>query len=137
MAKTVTFKAKDVLGKDFTIIDSNKNIKLVSKEMRELLENIDKYETKQAKDKKPVTVMDYQDIISDRVIKGTGKLLSLTKEDTDKLEDMSYSDVFKFYADVADKFLAMKIPDPTDIVEGLQAMNDVAEEKDPKSSEDK
>lgn len=137
MAKTVTFKAKDVLGKDFTIIDSNKNIKLVSKEMRELLENIDKYETKQAKDKKPVTVMDYQDIISDRVIKGTGKLLSLTKEDTDKLEDMSYSDVFKFYADVADKFLAMKIPDPTDIVEGLQAMNDAAEEKDPKSSEDK
>ena len=137
MAKTVTFKAKDVLGKDFTIIDSNKNIKLVSKEMRELLENIDKYETKQAKDKKPVTVMDYQDIISDRVIKGTGKLLSLTREDTDKLEDMSYSDVFKFYADVADKFLAMKIPDPTDIVEGLQAMNDAAEEKDPKSSEDK
>ena len=137
MAKTVTFKAKDVLGKDFTIIDSNKNIKLVSKEMRELLENIDKYETKQTKDKKPVTVMDYQDIISDRVIKGTGKLLSLTKEDTDKLEDMSYSDVFKFYADVADKFLAMKIPDPTDIVEGLQAMNDAAEEKDPKSSEDK
>ena len=137
MAKTVTFKAKDVLGKDFTIIDSNKNIKLVSKEMRELLENIDKYETKQTKDKKPVTVMDYQDIISARVIKGTGKLLSLTKEDTDKLEDMSYSDVFKFYADVADKFLAMKIPDPTDIVEGLQAMNDAAEEKDPKSSEDK
>lgn len=138
MAKTVTFNAKDVLGKDFTIVDTNKNIKLVSKGMRNLLEAIDKYETKQQEANKPVTVMDYIDIISENVITETGKLLGLTKADTAKLEDMSYSDVFEFYSKVVDKFLAMKVPDPTDIQQGIEAMNKAAaEEQDPKSKEDK
>ena len=138
MAKTVTFDAKEVLGKEYTVIDSNKNIKIVSKGMRNLLEEIDNYETKQAKEEKPVTVMDYVEIIDENVIAETGKLLGLTKTETAKLEDMSYSDVFKFYAKVVKEFLAMKVPNPTDIQNGIKAMNEVAnEEKDPKSKEDK
>ena len=138
MAKTVTFDAKEVLGKEYTVIDSNKNIKIVSKGMRNLLEAIDKYENKQAKEEKPVTVMDYVEIIDENVIAETGKLLGLTKTETAKLEDMSYSDVFKFYSKVVNDFLAMKVPDPTDIQNGIKAMNEVAnEEKDPKSKEDK
>ena len=138
MAKTVTFDAKEVLGKEYTVIDSNKNIKIVSKGMRNLLEAIDNYETKQAKEEKPVTVMDYVEIIDENVIAETGKLLGLTKTETAKLEDMSYSDVFKFYSKVVNDFLAMKVPDPTDIQNGIKAMNEVAnEEKDPKSKEDK
>ncbi len=138
MAKTVTFDAKEVLGKEYTVIDSNKNIKIVSKGMRNLLEAIDNYETKQAKEEKPVTVMDYVEIIDENVIAETGKLLGLTKTETAKLEDMSYSDVFKFYSKVVNDFLAMKVPNPTDIQNGIKAMNEVAnEEKDPKSKEDK
>ena len=138
MAKTVTFDAKEVLGKEYTVIDSNKNIKIVSKGMRNLLEAIDNYENKQAKEEKPVTVIDYVEIIDENVIAETGKLLGLTKTETAKLEDMSYSDVFKFYSKVVNDFLAMKVPDPTDIQNGIKAMNEVAnEEKDPKSKEDK
>lgn len=137
MAKTVTFHAKDVLGKDFTVIDSNKNIKLVSKGMRNLLDDIDKYETKHAKENKPVTVMDYIDLTNGRVITETGKLLGLNKADTEKLEDMSYSDVYEFYSNVADKFLDMKVPNAKYFQSGIDAMNNAAlgEDKDPKSKE--
>lgn len=139
MAKTVTFKAKDVLGKDFTVIDSNKNIKIVSKGMRALLDDIDKYETNQTKENKPVTVMDYTDLTNDRVIEETGKLLGLSKEDTKKLEDMSYSDVYNFYSDVVNKFLDMQVPTSKDYQSSIDAMNEAALKAttDPKSKEDK
>lgn len=138
MAKVVSFSAKETLGKDFKIIDTLENMHLVNQNMRDMFEAIDKYETKQAKDKQPVTVMDYQDIISKYVIKGVASLLGLTKEDAKKLDTMSYSDVFGFYSNVANKFLSMEVPDPTAIRQGIEDMNKAAEEqsKDPKSNAD-
>ncbi|EDX41655.1 hypothetical protein LMB76_04000 [Limosilactobacillus reuteri] len=136
MSKIVKFDAKAVLGQDFTVMDSFKNVKKVSAGITEILNSIDTYEEKQTKAKKPVTLMDYQDIVATNVIKETGKLLNLNKEDAKKLEDMSYSEVFDFYSEVARKFLDMDIPDPTAIKKGIQEMNE-AEKQDPKLKEDK
>ena len=136
MSKIVKFDAKAVLGQDFTVMDSFKNVKKVSAGITEILNSIDTYEEKQTKAKKPVTLMDYQDIVATNVIKETGKLLNLNKEDAKKLEDMSYSEVFDFYSEVARKFLDMDIPDPTAIKKGIQEMNE-AEKQDPKLKENK
>lgn len=132
MAKQVVFKGKEVLGKDFTIVDTHTNVKKVSNGMRAILEDLDKYEERQAKAKKPVTLMDYQDIISDEVIVQTGKLLGLSEEDTKKLENVSYSELFIFYSKAAEEFADMDIPSVDKIKESLQATNEVANEKDPK-----
>ena len=131
MAKTVVFKGKDTFGKDFTIVDTFNNVKLLNKGMRRILDAIDDYEEKQAKAKKNVTLMDYQDIISDLVIEETGKLLGLDKEDTKKLENVSYSEVFKFYSQASNDFLDMQVPDVTDIKKALTAGN-ATNEEDPK-----
>ena len=137
MAKVVKFDAKEVFGKDFVIIDTLNNVKTVNKAMRNLLNKIDDYETKQQKAKKPVTVMDYQDIISTCVIDGVAQLLSLSKADEKKLYDISYSNVFNFYSKAVDKFLGMKVPDPTMVQGELQKANETAKEKkDPKGSEE-
>lgn len=136
MSKVVKFDAKNMLGKDFEVIDSFKNVKKVNAGVRGIFEAIDEYETKQTKAHKPVTMMDYQDIVASRVIENTGALLGLSKEDTAKLEDMSYSDVFKFYSKVANGFLDMDIPDPSAIKSVIQGGSET-EKKDPKSSEGK
>lgn len=136
MSKVVKFDAKNMLGKDFEVIDSFKNVKKVNAGVRGIFEAIDEYETKQTKAHKPVTMMDYQDIVASRVIENTGALLGLSKEDTAKLEDMSYSDVFKFYSTVANDFLDMDIPDPSAIKSVIQGGSET-EKKDPKSSEGK
>lgn len=133
MAKTVTFKGKEIFGKDFTIVDTHTNVKLVSNGMRTILEAIDNYEEKQAKAKKPVTLMDYQDIISDAVIAQTGKLLGLSEEDSKKLENVSYSEVFNFYSKTANDFADMEIPSVDRIKQSLVASNEeVTNTKDPK-----
>ena len=126
MAKTVIFKGKETFGKDFTIIDTHANVKLVSNGMRAILNAIDKYEEKQAKAKKPVTLMDYQDIISDEVITQTGKLLGLSTEDTKKLENVSYSEVFNFYSKAANEFADMEIPSVDKIKQSLVGSNEEA-----------
>ena len=131
MAKTVFFKGKDTFGKDFTIVDTFNNVKLLNKGMRRIIDAIDDYEEKQAKAKKNVTLMDYQDIISSLVIEETGKLLGLGKEDTKKLENVSYSEVFKFYSQASNDFLDMQVPDVTDIKKALTAGN-ATNEEDPK-----
>lgn len=140
MAKVVKFDAKDTLGKDFVVIDTLNNVKTVNEDMRELFNKVDAYEKKQAKAEKPVTVMDYQDIVSTCVISGVAHLLSLTKTEEKKLYDMSYSTIFDFYSEVANKFLAMKLPDPTMVQNVLSGANDTDKEpeesKDPKSSDE-
>lgn len=81
MAKAVTFKAQDVLGKDFTIVDTFSNIKKIDAGMENIFSAIDKVD-KEKGDK--ATFMQYNDAISEQVIIETGKLLDLTKTDTKK-----------------------------------------------------
>ena len=136
MSKVVKFNAKAVLGKDFEIMDSFKNVQKANKGIRSLFDAVDAYEKKQQKAHKPVTMMDYQEVISNKVIENTATLLGLGKEEATKLEDMSYSDIFKFYSDVVDKFLDMDVPSVSTIKQVIQGEAPV-ETKDPKSKEDK
>lgn len=134
MAKVVSFKAKNVFGKDFNIVDTYDNVKKLNQGLIAMLKAIDELESKK---KNNVTLMDYQEVISEEVITQTGKILGLTKTDAEKLKDMSYSEVFDFYKDITDKFLHMAVPS----VEGIRKAFDGSpvveeEEKDPKSKED-
>lgn len=107
MAKAVTFKAQDVLGKDFTIVDTFSNIKKIDAGMENIFSAIDKVDEEKGDN---ATFMQYNDAISEQVIIETGKLLDLNKTDTKKLESMPYSDVFAFYSEAVDKFLGMEVP---------------------------
>lgn len=141
MAKAVTFKAQDVLGKDFTIVDTFSNIKKIDAGMENIFNAIDKVDKEKGDN---ATFMQYNDAISEQVIIETGKLLDLTKTDTKKLESMPYSDVFAFYSDAVDKFLGMEVPSVQKMQKRLkkaaeqfdQPEKEETKAEDPKSSEE-
>lgn len=141
MAKAVTFKAQDVLGKDFTIVDTFSNIKKIDAGMENIFSAIDEVDKEKGDD---ATFMQYNDAISEQVIIETGKLLDLTKTDTKKLESMPYSDVFAFYSEAVDKFLGMEVPSVQKMQKRLkkaaeqfdQPEKEETKAEDPKSSEE-
>lgn len=141
MAKAVTFKAQDVLGKDFTIVDTFSNIKKIDAGMENIFNAIDKVDKEKGDN---ATFMQYNDAISEQVIIETGKLLDLTKTDTKKLESMPYSDVFAFYSEAVDKFLGMEVPSVQKMQKRLkkaaeqfdQPEKEETKAEDPKSSEE-
>lgn len=141
MAKAVTFKAQDVLGKDFTIVDTFSNIKKIDAGMENIFNAIDKVDEEKG-DK--ATFMQYNDAISEQVIIETGKLLDLTKTDTKKLESMPYSDVFAFYSEAVDKFLGMEVPSVQKMQQRIKKVTEQIDQpeeeenkgEDPKSSEE-
>lgn len=141
MAKAVTFKAQDVLGKDFTIVDTFSNIKKIDAGMENIFSAIDKVDKEKGDN---ATFMQYNDAISEQVIIETGKLLDLTKTDTKKLESMPYSDVFAFYSEAVDKFLGMEVPSVQKMQKHLNKAVEQFDEpekeetkaEDPKSSEE-
>lgn len=141
MAKAVTFKAQDVLGKDFTIVDTFSNIKKIDAGMENIFSAIDKVDKEKGDN---ATFMQYNDAISEQVIIETGKLLDLTKTDTKKLESMAYSDVFAFYSEAVDKFLGMEVPSVQKMQKRLkkaaeqfdQPEKEETKAEDPKSSEE-
>lgn len=141
MVKAVTFKAQDVLGKDFTIVDTFSNIKKIDAGMENIFNAIDKVDKEKGDN---ATFMQYNDAISEQVIIETGKLLDLTKTDTKKLESMPYSDVFTFYSEAVDKFLGMEVPSVQKMQKRLkkaaeqfdQPEKEETKAEDPKSSEE-
>lgn len=141
MAKAVTFKAQDVLGKDFTIVDTFSNIKKIDAGMENIFSAIDEVDKEKGDN---ATFMQYNDAISEQVIVETGKLLDLTKTDTKKLESMPYSDVFAFYSEAVDKFLGMEVPSVQKMQKRLkkaaeqfdQSEKEETKAEDPKSSEE-
>ena len=130
MAKVVTFKAKDVLGQDFSVMDSTENVKKVSKGLKHIFSAIEKVDKDHPNNDQ--TVMDYNDAIVDAVIEDTADLLHLSKEDSKKLMGMSYSDISGFYEKVANDFLGMQVPSVQRMQEALANQQGQAEETDPK-----
>lgn len=134
MSKSVTLKAEAVFGKNFTVVDTGKNVKLINAGLKKMYEAIDKMETNKGEQ---TTVMDYQETIQPVVIEETGKLIGLDKADTKKLEDISYSELFGFYSKAVNEFLGMDAPNVREIAaafrEARQQVAEVAEETDPKS----
>lgn len=141
MAKAVTFKAQDVLGKDFTIVDTFSNIKKIDAGMENIFSAIDKVDKEKGDN---ATFMQYNDAISEQVIIETGKLLDLTKTDTKKLESMPYSDVFAFYSEAVDKFLGMEVPSVQKMQQRIKKVTEQIDQpeeeenkgEDPKSNEE-
>lgn len=131
MAKVVTFKAKEVLGQDYSVMDSMTNIKKIDKGMTNIYNAIDKVD-KEKKDK--ATFVDYNEVISEEVLKGVASLINLNKEDSVKLENMSYSDIFSFYSDAVDKFVGMEVPSVRKMAERLKNTEGQVENTDPKQS---
>lgn len=130
MAKIVTFKAKEVLGQDFTVMDSNRNIQKLNKCLKNIYKALDKLDNT-----KETIFADYNEAISEEVIKGTADLLKLNKEDTEKLQDISYSEIFTFYSKAINDFTGMELPSVRVMQEKLDKITNATEE-DPKQSSD-
>ena len=132
MAKVVHFDGKQAFGKDFEILDTYTNVQLVNAGLIRLFNKINDYEA----ENESVTLMGYQDVIASVVLEETAKLLGLSKTDANKLKDISYSDVFNFYAEAADKFLAMTVPS-VDSIKDLMGIGEpeTAEQADTKQEE--
>ncbi|WP_441775951.1 hypothetical protein ACRYJE_00195 [Limosilactobacillus fermentum] len=132
MAKVVHFDGKQAFGKDFEILDTYTNVQLVNAGLIRLFNKINDYEA----ENESVTLMGYQDVIASVVLEETAKLLGLSKTDANKLKDISYSDVFNFYAEAADKFLAMTVPS-VDSIKDLMGIGEpeTVDQADPKLEE--
>lgn len=133
MAKTATLKSANILGKDMKIMDSMTNIKKINAGMKAIWKRLDALDEKE----EPVTIAEYNDAITDEVVKQVAKLLDLSKEDSKKLENMSYSDLFDFYSKVVNDFTGMTAPSVRGMQERMDRAVQEATKEDPKqSSED-
>ena len=133
MAKTVTLKATTVLGKDFTIMDSMENIKKINEGIKQIYKRIDALDQK----KETVLFAEYNEVITDEVIKQVAKLLDLSKDDAKKLEDMSYNDLFTFYSTAVNEFTGMTTPSVREMQKRQeQAMQALSAEDPKQDSED-
>lgn len=129
MAKTVTLKAKTVLGKDFTIMDSMTNIKKINAGVKELYKRIGEVD-----DKETPLLVDYNVVISDEVVKQVANLLDLTKEDAKALEKMSYNDLFVFYSTVVNEFTGLNTPNVRKMQEQQEKAIEALSNQDPKQN---
>ena len=133
MAKTVTLKATTVLGKDFTIMDSMENIKKINEGIKQIYKRIDALDQK----KETVLFAEYNEVITDEVVKQVAKLLDLSKDDAKKLEDMSYNDLFTFYSTAVNEFTGMTTPSVREMQKRQeQAMQALSAEDPKQDSED-
>lgn len=133
MAKTVTLKATTVLGKDFTIMDSMGNIKKINEGIKQIYKRIDALDQK----KETVLFAEYNEVITDEVVKQIAKLLDLSKDDAKKLEDMSYNDLFTFYSTAVNEFTGMTTPSVREMQKRQeQAMQALSAEDPKQDSED-
>lgn len=134
MAITVNFKAKDFLGKDYSLIDTFDNIEKVSDGWQRIINQMDKVEEEKG-DK--LRFIDYEKVINKQVLKETALILGLNKEETEKLKSTSFSDIFKFYNELCTKFAQMEVPSVKkmmDLANGNNIVNTEANkvDEDPK-----
>ena len=102
MAKVVSFKAKNVFGKDFNIVDTYDNVKKLNQGLIAMLKAIDELESKK---KDNVTLMDYQEVISEEVVKYGGVVEdSLTKKTSFLIVPTGFGDQHSAASDKARKY---------------------------------
>lgn len=143
--KQVSFKMGE---KEYHILDTNTNMKLASQGLRKILEAYNELEEKFDAEQKTPTILDYEDVGNPLIMDGVAKLLGLSKTDAKELDDMSFSDIQKFYSEVCDKFLNMPLATGDYLRDVNEAMMksqladegvdfDESESSDPKDSDDK
>lgn len=137
--QTVNFNAKDIFGKNFEILDSFNNVQIVSKGLGRVYKAMDKVDEEKKDD---VGFLDYSNAIIPIVLDETCVLLGLTtKEDKEKMKNLSYSTIQDFYAEACKKFTGIELPTIERMQENVKraqalangaAANDDEELTDPK-----
>lgn len=106
--QTVNFNAKDIFGKNFEILDSFNNVQIVSKGLGRVYKAMDKVDEEKKDD---AGFLDYSNAIIPIVLDETCVLLGLTtKEDKEKMKNLSYSTIQDFYAEACKKFTGIELP---------------------------
>lgn len=137
--QTVKFNAKDIFGKNFEILDSFNNVQIVSKGLGRVYKAMDKVDEEKKDD---AGFLDYSNAIIPIVLDETCVLLDLTtKEDKEKMKNLSYSTIQDFYAEACKKFTGIELPTIERMQENVKraqalangaAANDDEELTDPK-----
>ena len=137
--QTVNFNAKDIFGKNFEILDSFNNVQIVSKGLGRVYKAMDKVDEEKKDD---AGFLDYSNAIIPIVLDETCVLLGLTtKEDKEKMKNLSYSAIQDFYAEACKKFTGIELPTIERMQENVKraqalangaAANDDEELTDPK-----
>lgn len=137
--QTVNFNAKDIFGKNFEILDSFNNVQIVSKGLGRVYKALDKVDEEKKDD---AGFLDYSNAIIPIVLDETCVLLGLTtKEDKEKMKNLSYSTIQDFYAEACKKFTGIELPTIERMQENVKraqalangaAANDDEELTDPK-----
>lgn len=137
--QTVKFNAKDIFGKNFEILDSFNNVQIVSKGLGRVYKAMDKVDEEKKDD---AGFLDYSNAIIPIVLDETCVLLDLTtKEDKEKMKNLSYSTIQDFYAEACKKFTGIELPTIERMQENVKraqalangaAVNDDEELTDPK-----
>ncbi|KOH02411.1 hypothetical protein LJ16_03620 [Lactobacillus johnsonii 16] len=110
MSKVVTLNAKNVLGKDFSVIDTFENVKKTNKGLLDMFKAMDDVEDKAKEEHRDPLLPEYGMVINEYILKNVTKLLNLGSEDAKKLNEMSRSDLAEFYQKVAEEFCQMQVP---------------------------
>lgn len=137
--QTVNFNAKDIFGKNLEILDSFNNVQIVSKGLGRVYKAMDKVDEEKKDD---AGFLDYSNAIIPIVLDETCVLLGLTtKEDKEKMKNLSYSTIQDFYAEACKKFTGIELPTIERMQENVKraqalangaAANDDEELTDPK-----
>lgn len=137
--QTVNFNAKDIFGQNFEILDSFNNVQIVSKGLGRVYKAMDKVDEEKKDD---AGFLDYSNAIIPIVLDETCVLLGLTtKEDKEKMKNLSYSTIQDFYAEACKKFTGIELPTIERMQENVKraqalangaAANDDEELTDPK-----
>ena len=137
--QTVNFNAKDIFGNNFEILDSFNNVQIVSKGLGRVYKAMDKVDEEKKDD---AGFLDYSNAIIPIVLDETCVLLGLTtKEDKEKMKNLSYSTIQDFYAEACKKFTGIELPTIERMQENVKraqalangaAANDDEELTDPK-----
>lgn len=112
MTKTVKFNAKDIFGKNFEIMDSFNNVKLVQNGLDNVYKAMDKAD-KEHTDKDGqinTSLLDYSNAIVPVILNETAVLLGLNKEDKEKLKGLSFSVIQDFFGQACEEFVGIPLP---------------------------
>ncbi|MBN7275504.1 hypothetical protein GNF18_10165 [Ligilactobacillus pobuzihii] len=118
MAKVVVFDGKKIgVDKEYHLLDSQRNMKKMSKHYTDMLEGFNKIEESNKDEDGELSMKDYtkeRELVAQTAIDTAADLLQLTKEQKDKLLDYSVSDLHDLYSECLYKFLDIELPKTDD-----------------------
>lgn len=120
MSNTVKFDVQG-FGKTVDIMDTNGNVKLVNARLAKMYEVLNKVDEEKGEN---AFMTDYFIVLQEQLMLGVKEILGLSATDAKKLDDTSFSDLEKFYEELADKFTAIPMPTVRKMVETNKAILD-------------